>query len=234
MRHWFLPTKRLDPTQASLLSRQNLNQPFIEERVKSGPKINNVQNTRVSTAQQHISYIPSQNNQTNYESFVSELLSNVKLINNINIKIFYCMILTKFSLVIRTKFILHSLTCFNSCTNMFFNFDFHGKHFYWYTHTYERHCLQSRPVDRNVVCSFVRQWPCWKWHEWPEWPKWPKWQDDRKLHRRLTVWYIFHFIITLIVCKRFNLHLTSFPVHSITFEYLHIYSIYISHVWYDI
>ena len=123
-----------------LLSRQNLNQPFIEERVKSGPKINNVQNTRVSTAQQHISYIPSQNNHTNYESFVSELLSNVKLINNMNIKIFYCMILTKFSLVIRTKFILHSLTCFNSCTNMFFNF-------YWYTHTYERHCLQSIPVE---------------------------------------------------------------------------------------
>ena len=32
------------------------------------------------------------------------------------------------------------------------------------------------------------KWP--KWPKWPNWPEWAKWLDERKLRRRLTVWYI--------------------------------------------
>ena len=71
--------------------------------------------------------------------------------------------------------------------------------------------LRSRPVDPNVVCSSVRQSVgMLKWHDdgMTEWwdvmmmgwqddrmtgwlNDWmTRWQDEEKLHRRLTIWYI--------------------------------------------
>ena len=55
----------------------------------------------------------------------------------------------------------------------------------------------------SVVCPFIRQSHLLKTKEW-----WhdimTSWQDDRKLHRRLTIWYIFIFC-----CYQLEMQLTQ-------------------------
>ena len=60
-----------------------------------------------------------------------------------------------------------------------------------------------------------------KWPEWPEWPtwmtRWPKWLDDRKLRRRMTVWYIY------CTWKLWSVNIyTRYPMNSVTIKPLFI------------